>query len=330
MGDAFTNTTTLNDQITTAYERLAYFALRPELYFDRCADIKPTRQSHPGATVQFTFHTDLAPAVTALTETTDVDAVAVSDSTTTLSLIEYGNAAITSARVRGLSFLTVSNNVANVVGYNAGLSFDCLARNPLVAGTNVAFGNLGAGPRNTLAGTNLLKATDVRRAVARLASANVMRFGSYYRGYMAPEVSVDLREETGAAAWRDPHTYAQPEQIWNGEIGVFEGVAYVETPRLTAANLETAQGGAGGFVNGGAAGGASGNFDVFPVVIHGQQALAKTWSDSVSAAMPQIILGNVVDKLKRFVPIGWYWLGSFGRFREESLQRIEVTTAMVR
>ncbi len=330
MVDAFTNTTTLNDQVTTAYERLAYWPLRDELYFDRCADIKPTRQSHPGSTVQFTFHTDLAPAITPLSETVDVDAVALSDSTTTISLNEYGNAAISSARVRGFSFLVVSNSVANAVGYNAGLSFDCLARNPMVAGTNVAFGNLGAGPRNTLAATNKLKAADVRRGVARLASANVQRLGGYYRGYLAPEVSVDLREETGAAAWRDPHTYSQPDQIWNGEIGVFEGAAWIETPRLTAANLATTQGGPGGFVDGGAAGGASGNFDVFPVILHGQQALAKTWSESVSAPMPQVVLGNVVDKLKRFVPVGWYWLGGFGRFREASLQRIEVTTDMVK
>lgn len=330
MVDAYTNTTTLASQVTTAYEQLAYFALRPQLYFNNCADIKPTRQSHPGSTVQFNIHTDLAPAVTPLGETTDPDAVAVSDSTVTLSLNEYGNAAITSARVRGFSFLIVSSNVANVIGFNAGLSFDCLARNPLVAGTNVAFGNLGAGPRNTLAATNSLKATDTRRAVARLASANVQDINGYYRGYMAPEVAVDFREETGTAGWRDPHTYSQPEQIWNGETGVFERVVWIETPRLTAANLATGQGGPGGFVDGGAAGGASGNFDVFPVLIMGQQALAKTWSSMVSAPMPQIVLGAVVDKLQRFAPVGWYWLGGFGRFREASLQRIEVTTTMVK
>lgn len=331
MADVFTDTSTLT-QATTAYERYSYFALRPELYFDRCATIRPTRQTHPGSGVLFNIYQDLAPAVTPIAQNADVDAVAISDDEVTVSLNEYGNAAIVSARIRGFSYLPVSRDVANVMGFNAGLSFDSLARNPLVAGTNVAFGDGTFANRAALTGASgaLLKAAAIRRAVARLATANVQRLGGYYRAYLAPEASVDLREETGAAAWRDPHTYSQPEQIWNGEIGVFEGVSFIETPRLSAANLETTQGGAGGFVNGGAAGGASGNFDVFPVIIMGNQALAKTWSSAVSGPMPQIVLGTVVDKLQRFVPIGWYWLGGFGRFREAALQRIEVTTSMVK
>jgi N4-gp56 family major capsid protein len=331
VADAFTNTTTLANQVTTAYEQYAYFALRDELYFDACASIKPVAQSHRGATVQFNIYTDLAPKVSVLSETVDLDAVAVADSIVTVALNEYGNAAITSARVRGLSFLMVSEDVANVVGYNGGISFDSLARNVLVAGTNVYFGNLGAGPRNTLVAANSLKAADVRRRVANLSSDNVQRvMNGYYKGFAAPEVLVDLREETGAASWRDPHTYSQPEQIWNGETGAFEGVSWIETPRLSAANLETTQGGAGGFVNGGAAGGGSGNFDVFPVLILGNQALAKTWSTLVSGPMPNTVLGEVTDKLRRFVPVGWYWLGGFGRFREQAIRRIEVTTTMVK
>jgi N4-gp56 family major capsid protein len=331
VGDAFTTATTLANQVTTAYEQYAYYALRDELYFDACASIKPVAQSHPGSTVQFNIYTDLAPKVSVLSETADVDAVAVSDSVVTVALNEYGNAAITTARVRGLSFLMVSEDVANVVGYNGGISFDSLARNVLVAGSNVYFGNGGAGPRSALNSLSLLKAADVRRRVANLSSDNVQRvMNGYYKGFFAPEVEVDLREETGAAAWRDPHTYSQPEQIWNGETGAFEGVSWIVSPRLSAANLATAQGGPGGFVDGGATGGATGNFDVFPVLILGNQALAKTWSTLVSGPMPNTVLGEVTDKLRRFVPVGWYWLGGFGRFREQAIRRIEVTTSMVK
>ena len=331
MGDAFYDTTVLANQITAAYERFSYYALRDELYFDACASIKPVAQSHPGSTVQFNIYQDLAPKVSVLNETADVDAVSIADSVVTVTLNEYGNAAITTARARGLSFLPVNEDVANVVGYNGGISFDSLARNVLVAGSNVYFGNGGAGPRNTLVAANLLKAADVRRRVANLSSANVQTvMNGMYKGFMAPEVAVDFTEETGAAAWRDPHTYSQPEQIWNGEIGAFQRVSWIEAPRLSAANLETAQGGAGGFVNGGGAGGATASFDVFPVLILGNQALAKTWSSLVSGPMPNTVLGDVNDKLKRLVPVGWYWLGGFGRFREAAIRRIEVTTSMVK
>lgn len=322
MADAFTTTATLT-QATTAYERVAYFPLRSELYFDACATVKPTRQTHPGSGVLFNIYNDLAPQTTALTETADVDAIAVSDAEVTITINEYGAAAMTTAKIRGQSYHMVNADVANVVGYNAGISLDCLARNPLLAGTNVIYAG-AATSRVTVAATHNLKARNVRVAVANLSDNNVQRLGNYYRGYFAAAVELDLREETGAASWRDPHTYAQPAQIWNGETGLFEGVAFITTPRLTAPNLAAGQGGPGGFVDGGV----GGTVDVYPTLIMGNQALAKTFSSLVSAPLPQIILGAVVDKLGRFVPVGWYWHGGYGRFREAALYRIEAASTI--
>jgi hypothetical protein len=48
----------------------------------------------------------------------------------------------------------------------------------------------------------------------------------------------------------------------------------------------------------------------------------------VSGPQPQVILGLVVDKLQRFVPVGWYWLGGFGRFREEAIVRYESASSI--
>lgn len=322
MADTFTDTSTLT-QATTAYEALAYYDLRPELYFDACASIKPTRQTHPGSAVLFNIVTDLAPAITPLSQNVDVDAVALSDTEVTISLNEYGNAVISSARIRGYSYLSVSEQIANAVGYNAGLSFDCLARNPLVAGSNVIYGG-AATSRVTVAATHTMTAAKARQVAAQLSDASVQRLGNYYRGFMAGAVEYDFRGETGGAGWRDPHIYSQPDEIWNGETGLFEGIAWITTPRLTAPNLAAGQGGPGGFVDGGV----GGTVDVYPIVVMGNQALAKTWSRAVSGPIPAVILGEVVDKLKRFVPVGWYWLGGFGRFREAALRRIEVASSI--
>lgn len=322
MADTFTDTTTLT-QATTAYERLAYYDLRPELYFDACATVKPTRQSHPGSGVLFNIVTDLAPAITPLSQNVDVDAVALSDTEVTITLNEYGNAVISSARIRGQSYLVVSEQIANAVGFNAGLSFDCLARNPLVAGTNVIYGG-NATSRVTIDAADTLTAAKTEQVAAQLGDASVQRMGNYWRGFMASVVAYDLRRETGSAGWRDPHVYGQQQEIWNGETGIFGGTAWVETPRLTAPNLATGQGGPGGFVDGGA----GATVDVYPVVVLGNQALAKTWSRAVSGELPAVILGNVTDKLMRFVPVGWYWLGGFGRFREAALRRIEVASSL--
>ena len=75
MPDAYTTTASLNS-VQAAYDRYAYFALRPLCLFDQVADVKPTKKDHEGASVKFTKYTDLSPATSALNESTDVDAVA--------------------------------------------------------------------------------------------------------------------------------------------------------------------------------------------------------------------------------------------------------------
>jgi N4-gp56 family major capsid protein len=133
---AITITTDL-DYDQAAYERLAYFALRPQLYFDACADVKPTNQSMAGSSVIFTIHNDIAVASTAINQSTDVTPVTMSDSQVTVTLAEYGAAVTTTALVRGTSFVPLDPVVANTVGFNAGISIDTIARDVLKAGTNV-------------------------------------------------------------------------------------------------------------------------------------------------------------------------------------------------
>jgi len=74
---AYTTTTAL-PLAQAAYDRLARFALRPELYFDNVADVKPTNQSMPGASVTFPIISDLAIASSPLNESTDVTPQAMS------------------------------------------------------------------------------------------------------------------------------------------------------------------------------------------------------------------------------------------------------------
>ena len=140
---AYTTTSSLStDQV--AFDRIAYFALRSELLFDAVADVMPLGQAMPGSAVTFTIFNDIAVADTALTETSDVTAVALSDSQVTVTLAEYGNAVSTTAKLRGTSFLDVDAAAANIVGYNAGISIDSVIRDVINAGTNVIYGGGGS------------------------------------------------------------------------------------------------------------------------------------------------------------------------------------------
>jgi N4-gp56 family major capsid protein len=308
----------LTDQV--AFDRIAYFALRSELLFDAVADVMPVAQAMPGSSVKFTIFNDLAEKTSTLTEDTDVTPVAMGDSQVEVTLAEYGNAVNTTAKLRGTSFLDVDSAAANLVGYNAGISVDGVIRDILAAGTNVVYGGGGASTpsaRVDLAVDDIITANDVRKVVAALRKANAVSFNGMYMGYIHPDVSYDLRRETGVASWRDPHVYVDVAGIYNGEVGAFEGVRFIETPR--AKIFEDTFNGAG----------APGTGDAYCTHICGRQALAKAHSIvDGNGAFPRVVRGPVVDVLSRFQPVGWYWLGGYARFREASLRRIESSSSI--
>jgi len=302
------------DQV--AFDRLAYFALRSELLFDQAADVQPVAQAMPGTGVTFTIFSDIAAATSTLNEVTDVTPTALSDSQVTVTLAEYGNAVVTTAKLRGTAFLDVDSAAANIIGYNAGDSIDQVVRDVLAAGTNVAYSG-GKSTRVSMAVADILSANDVRKQVAALRGANVATFNGSYIGFIHPDVSYDFRSATDASAWRTPANYVNPEGIYNGEIGLFESVRFIETPRGKV------------FTNVFNGAGATGTGDSYATLIMGRQALAKAYSaQDGNGAVPKIVRGNVTDLLMRLQPLGWYWLGGYGRFREASLRRIESASSI--
>lgn len=311
------NTGTANlDLVIDGYERLAYFALRPELFYDSLVDVNTTNLTNPGTDVIFTIFNDLAPATTALGETTDVTPVDLSDSQVTVTLQEYGNAVQTSAKLRATNFIQVNPIVANVLGFNAGISIDTIARNAAQAGTGVLYAG-DATSRTTVDTTDLLVGNNIRRAVAALRSANVMTFNGLYKGIIHPDVSYDFRGTTGGTNWSDPHIYSDPSGIYNGVIGNFQGVQFMETPRAPL------------FANASNGSGATGTVDVYGTLIMGRQALAKAFSTGGGyGANPVMVDVPVTDALRRFEGMGWKHLVGYKVFREASLRRIESASSI--
>ena len=322
MADFYSNMTKTSSLTVdqTAFEKLAYFALRPELYYDRFADVQATNATNPGATVTFTIFQDMAAATTALGEAEDVTPVALSDSQVSVTLNEYGNATVTTAKLRATSFLPVDPVAANAVGYNAGLSIDTIARNAAQAGSNVVYATGGAtdpSSRTTINSDDTLAANDVRKVVAQLRKANVPTIGGSYVGMIHPDVSYDFRSATDAAAWRTPANYVNPQGIYTGEIGMFEGVRFIEAPRAPL------------FANASDNSGSAGTIDVYGTLIMGRQALAKGISlGGEYGAQPSIVYGTVTDILKRFRPVGWKHFVGYGVFRQEALRRIESASSI--
>lgn len=404
--------------VQTAYDRMAYFALRPELIFDQLADVKSVNQSMPGSSVKFQIQNDLLPATSILSETTDVASQTLSNSVVTVNLYEYGNAVTTSAVLRGESFVEIDPIVANVIGYNAGVSIDSIARNALSSG-GTQFKTVGtAAIGSTVAATvaNVAALTtgatanyqDILAAQKALRAQNVAPFGSYYAAVIHPDVAYDIQTQssgTAGGSYLAPHQYAQPAEIWAGEIGALNGFRFIETPRAQVYNapddenlipvtLSTAinaaatvtsivvavagtsstnpfyiaagatitlSDSASGFsqtftvqtaqkatstpvtvaVNSQVASGSTGvayavatttatissggtgvDSPVYSTYLMGRQSLAKAHSIvDGNGPVPKIIPGPVTDTLRRFVPLGWYWLGGYSVFRQPALMQ---------
>jgi N4-gp56 family major capsid protein len=289
MADVLTTTSTMDDVVTTAYDLMIRQPLRSRLWFDSVATVGSTKQSHRGASVTFSFTGDLAAATTPLTETADVDAVAISDSINNVTMTEYGNATVTTAKLRGTAHTPVDPIAAERISRNAALTIDTLARTALEATTNT-----------TPDTTANLGGSDIRAAYLNLNENNVEAFdGEFYLAFIHPRQALDLRAATDLAGWRAPQVYGSDQRkIMNGEIGEFEGFRFIVTNRVSTAGA-----------------GATGTFNS---LFLGAEALAKAYSDAPGfGPMPGVVLGEVTDKLKRFQPVGWYWLGGYKVFRNE-------------
>jgi N4-gp56 family major capsid protein len=180
----------------------------------------------------------LAKSTTALSETTDPDAVALSTpETVSITLNEYGNSVLVTRALELFSLADVDPAIANIIAFNLADSIDDVAMTTLRGGTNKIFAG-SATSTGTVAAASTLDSADVRKVVAKLrANKAVARKGSLYWAGIHPEVSHDLRAESSSGqGWLLPNQYgSSQDRIWAGEIGNYEGAYYIESPRLYSA-----------------------------------------------------------------------------------------------
>lgn len=308
MADIFTGATTaastgrLSNQVLTAYQRSAFFALREGVVFDQFAKVKPGNVTSPGNPVSFLFWSDMTVATTALTETVDVDAVALSDSVVTVTPAEYGNSVLLTIRIQADDFLVgFDADVANLLNYNLVDTIDTLARTAADGGSLVTYGDAATSAIYLVAADDITVAL-VRRQRAALRKASVLPWdGTSYAGIIHPDVAYDLKAETGDGSWSDTAVRSENGgRIWNDEIGTFAGIRFMETPRA----LLTADGG-------------SGTCDSYTTYFFGQEFLAK--AESIP---PHMVLGPVTDKLRRFQPLGWHAYVGYDTLRDSAIRRV--------
>lgn len=302
----------------TAYDREVEYYLRDEPQWSQLIDKRPARQAMPGDVVTLTLHNAFASlATTPLTETVDPDAVAAPAPTRVqVSLQEYGNASLTTLRLRELAFTQPDMEITELIGRNMYDSIDQIIRSVADAGTNILWNNGGVlqtantttpGTDVQVTTTDYLTRKPAVAAVKLLQKAKVLpKQGGKYVAVMHPDSAFDLQAENSATAWNAPHVYgADTDAIYSGAVGDYQGARYIETTRCTI----TATG--------------AGSINVYSTYYFGKQALV-----NVEAEAPHFVIGPQVDKLKRFFPIGWYALGGWSIYRPQALVTVRTTSSI--
>ena len=321
--DSFGSTAGIPGLVQTAYDRYVEFALRAVPLIRDVADKRPVQQAMPGSSVVFQIYTDMSAVTSSLSEDVDPDAVALGNTTPiTVSLLEYGNASLATRKLELFSLSDVDPAIADIIAFNmAELTGGASAPVSTYAGTYT-----NGTTQASIDGTSVIRSRDIRTAVAKLrANKAVPRQGEYYWCGIHPEVSYDLRSETGAGGWRDDHKYAEngASEFWPGTIGTYEGAMFVESPRLFHTTDGTGSSGATGTFGTSGYTYASGGTRVFRTLVAGKQALAEAVAEE-----PHVVFGPIVDKLMRFRPIGWYGVLGWARYRDAALVRIESSASI--
>lgn len=301
MPDAFTGTSALANQVIAAYDRDALFALRNEAVFDQFARVKPGNVTSPGSSVSFMFWSDLTEVTTPLSETVDVDAVALSDSKVTVTPAEYGNSVLLTIRVRKNSFLLgFDSDVANIVSFNQADSLEYIAEAALSAGGTEVTADGGASASLTAGDTITMNM--IRREVATLRKNKVRPLqGNAYGVVMHPDVSYDIMStSSGDGTWAAFHQRQQPELWLRGEVGAAAGAIIVESPR---AKIDADAG--------------ASNVDLYTAYFIGDEAFGKA-----EVIPPHIVPGPITDKLMRFMPLGWHFYLGHKVIRSAALRRL--------
>ena len=228
----FTGSSTLTAEMKTFYDMTLIDEAQSNLVHDQFGQKRPI-PANGGLTIEFRKFAPLAKATTPLTEGVTPVGKSLSVSTITATVKQYGDF-ITQTDV--LELTSLDNTIleaTKLLGRQAGATLDTVVRNVLNSGTNVTYCPKVAGGTETavtsradLDTTSQLTVKVIQQVVAKLRGQNAPTIGGKYVAIIHPYVAYDLMRDP---EWIDAHKYANPTNLYEGEIGEIAGVRFVET-----------------------------------------------------------------------------------------------------
>lgn len=291
---------TIPHAVASYYDRTLLERALPLLVHTRFAQIRDIPKNG-GNVVTFRKYAALAVATTPLTEAVTPAASTLSVSDITATVVQYGAYVAISDFLQMTTLDPVLMETAAILGEQAGLTLDTLCRDVMVAGTNYRRTASRTNRTDIVAGDVIL-AADIDAVVLTLKTANTAKWTGMvsanpgyatapireaYIGINHPMITAKLQGMTG---WNGVEKYADRTAIYDGEIGSYKEVRFMET---TNAKIFAAGGGGG--------------IDVYATLILGKNAygISRISGESLVNIVKPLGSGGTEDPLNQRSTSGW-------------------------
>ena len=295
----------LSAEMKTFYDMTLIDEASAQLVHDQFGQKRPI-PANGGKTIEFRKFSNLAKATTALQEGVTPNGNKLNVSTITATVSQYGDYIVQSDILELTALDNTILEATKILGKQAGSTLDTVVRNVLIAGTNVNYCPKVAGgaetavtTRSGLDATCKLTVKEIQKAVAKLRANNAPTINGDYVAIIHPYVAYDLMRDP---EWIEAHKYAQPENLYTGEIGKVAGVRFVQTSEAA-------------ILDGG----------VFVTLIFGDGAYGVTeiTGGGLQTIVKQKGSAGTADPLDQRSSVGWKALKTAERLVENYLIRIE-------
>ena len=220
----------LSEEMRVYYSDYLIDNAEPNLIHDQFAQKHPIPKNG-GKTIRFRKYDPLPKLTTALSEGVTPTGQSLNMGVVEATVHQYGGY----VEFSDLLLLTaIDNNLVmatKLLGSQAGRTLDTITREVLCGGTNVQYGADAVPARYLLTGgaeegNHYMSVDCIKRAVRFLKNQNAEKINGAYACIIHPDCAYDLTSDPN---WKYPHQYADTKEIYEGEIGMIEGVRFVES-----------------------------------------------------------------------------------------------------
>lgn len=277
---------------TLLYRAVAYFV------HTKYAQVRDIPRKGGTNTIKFRRYGNLSAATTALSEGVTPSGSSLSVTDITATVAQYGDYITVTDVIDYESKDPVLIEAAEILGDQMGDTIDQLTREVLAAGTVVTY--VGQSSRGAITSSDLITATEVRKAVRTLKNAKARRVtrminastgiatepvSAAYIGLVHPDTTYDLQDEVG---WVPVEKYSSSMNVMEHEVGKLNDVRFIES---TNCKVFTGEG--------------ASSIDVYATLIMGMDAYGITRISGEAVKNIVKPLGAGEDPLDQRATSGW-------------------------